>query len=67
MEKRAEPVYKGQHGSSKPENTLHVALAEATADFFITCDDRLLRKCKRERVAIIAMNPVEFTITEDLK
>jgi predicted nucleic acid-binding protein len=45
----------------------HVALAEATADFFITCDDRLLRKCKRERVAIIAMNPVEFTITEDLK
>jgi len=45
----------------------HVTLAEAIADFFITCDDRLLRKCKRERVAIIAMNPVEFTITEDLK
>ncbi|HLN85875.1 MAG TPA: PIN domain-containing protein, partial [Candidatus Limnocylindrales bacterium] len=45
----------------------HVALAEATADFFITCDDRLLRQCKTQRVAIITMNPVEFTITEDLK
>jgi hypothetical protein len=29
--------------------------------------DEMLRKCKKERVAIIAMNPVEFTITEDLK
>jgi len=45
----------------------HVTLAEAIADFFITCDDRLVRKCKKERVAIIPMNPVEFTITEDLK
>jgi predicted nucleic acid-binding protein len=45
----------------------HVALAEATADFFITCDDRLLRRCKREKVAIISMNPIEFTIAEDLK
>jgi len=45
----------------------HVALAEAAADFFITCDNRLLRKCKSERPAIIAMNPVEFTIAEDLK
>ncbi len=45
----------------------HVALAEATADFFITCDDRLMRKCKKERVAITVMNPVEFAITENLK
>lgn len=45
----------------------HVALAEAIADFFITCDDRLLRKCKRESVTVIALNPVEFIITEDLK
>jgi predicted nucleic acid-binding protein len=45
----------------------HVALAEATADYFITCDDRLLRRCKRESVKTVAINPVEFIITEDLK
>ena len=25
----------------------HLAFAEATADVFITCDDKLLKKCKR--------------------
>jgi predicted nucleic acid-binding protein len=45
----------------------HVAFAEATADVFITCDDRLARKCRREKVGVITVNPVEFTVAEDLK
>jgi predicted nucleic acid-binding protein len=45
----------------------HVAFAEATADVFITCDDRLARKCRREKVGVTTVNPVEFTIAEDLK
>lgn len=45
----------------------HVAFAEATADVFITCDDRLARKCRREKVGVTTVNPVEFTLAEDLK
>ena len=45
----------------------HVAFAETTADVFITCDDRLARKCRREKVGVTTVNPVEFTIAEDLK
>lgn len=45
----------------------HVAFAEATADVFISCDDRLVKKCRREKVAVTTMTPTEFTIAEDLK
>lgn len=45
----------------------HVAFAEASADFFITCDDRLLRKCRREKVSVRTFYPQEFTRLEDLK
>lgn len=45
----------------------HVAFAEATADVFISCDERLVKKCRREKVAVTTMNPVEFTLAEDLK
>jgi len=44
-----------------------VGFAEATADFFISCDDTLVKKCRREKVSVTVMNPVEFTIAEDLK
>ena len=45
----------------------HVAFAEATSDFFITCDDKLIKKSKKEKVMVRVMNPVEFCIIEDLK
>ena len=45
----------------------HVAFAEASADVFITCDERLVRKCRREKVGVTTVNPVEFTIAEDLR
>jgi predicted nucleic acid-binding protein len=45
----------------------HIAFAEASADVFITCDDRLVRKCRREKVGVTTVGPVEFTIVEDLK
>ena len=62
---RAEFLHSRKFGIA---DAAHVAaFAEATADVFITCDDRLARKCKREKVGVIALNPVEFTIAEDLK
>jgi predicted nucleic acid-binding protein len=46
----------------------HVAYAENLADFFITCDDKLLKKCKKETtLKITAMNPLEFILTEELQ
>lgn len=61
---RAEDLHAKKFGIA---DAAHVAFAEATADVFISCDDRLVKKCRRERAAVTAMNPVEFTIMEDLK
>jgi predicted nucleic acid-binding protein len=61
---RAEYLHSRRFGIA---DAAHVAFAEATADVFITCDDRLARKCRREKVGVATVNPVEFTIAEDLK
>lgn len=46
----------------------HVAYAEHLADVFITCDDKLLKKCRKEpTLKIITMNPLEFILTEELQ
>lgn len=45
----------------------HLAFAESGADVFVSCDDRLLKKCQREHVAIPTMTPVEFCVREDLQ
>ncbi|MBL8079060.1 MAG: PIN domain-containing protein [Anaerolineales bacterium] len=47
-----------RHGL-KAIDSLHVASAEsAGADYFLTCDDRLLKKQKY--IAISSMNPLDF-------
>jgi predicted nucleic acid-binding protein len=61
---RAEYLHSRKFGIA---DAAHVAFAEATADVFITCDDQLMRKCRREKVGVTTVNPIEFTITEDLK
>ncbi len=44
-------------------DALHVAIAEsANVDFFIACDDRLLKKAKQFKVK--SMNPVDFVQQE---
>jgi len=45
----------------------HVAFAEATSDAFITCDDKLLKRCRKTDLDLGTMNPVEFAMKEDLK
>lgn len=45
----------------------HLAYAEQIADVFITCDDRLLKKYKKISSSLVAMNPIEFIILEDLQ
>lgn len=54
--RRAENL--GKHGL-KAMDALHVSCAEATdADFFLTCDKRLLNKQKHIKVK--SMNPLDF-------
>ena len=45
----------------------HLAFAEATSDIFITCDDKLLKKCKRNNIKIQSVSSLEFCTMEDLK
>ena len=48
----------------KPRDALHLACAEAgEADYFVTCDDDLIRRFERRRqtkLRVKAINPVEF-------
>jgi predicted nucleic acid-binding protein len=45
----------------------HIAFAEFNADYFISCDDRLIKQSKREQVDVIVMTPVEFCVRENLE
>jgi len=45
----------------------HVAFAESNADYFLSCDDRLIKQCHRQGVDVVVMTPVEFCIQEKLK
>ncbi len=44
----------------------HVAFAEASAAFFITCDDRLLKQCGRLGANLQTMTPTAFCERENL-
>jgi len=43
----------------------HLAFAEQLAEFFITCDDKLLKRYKQAALRITAMNPLEFIAREE--
>ena len=45
----------------------HMAFAEVNADYFISCDDRLIKRSKRENVDIRVMTPIEFCVRENLE
>jgi len=42
----------------------HVAFAEQLAEFFITCDDKLLKLCAKAGLRIAAVSPLEFIAEE---
>ena len=43
----------------------HVAFAEQAASYFITVDDKLLRRCAHAKLPIYAMSPLEFIAQEE--
>ncbi len=60
---RAEDLYRKRFG---PADAAHVAFAEQAADVFITCDDALLKKCRKTKVGVRATGPIEFLASEGL-
>ncbi len=45
----------------------HVAYAEAAGADFVTCDDRLLKRCLKAGLKIWCGDPLQYCVKEDLK
>jgi len=50
-----------------PADAAHLAWAEQTGADFVTCDDRLLRRCRRIKLGVWIGTPVAFCDKEDLR
>ncbi|MCP4986782.1 MAG: hypothetical protein GY928_12245 [Colwellia sp.] len=65
VRKRAEGLHSFNFGIA---DSAHVAFAETSAEYFITCDDKLIKKiCKLKESNLVAINPVNFCTKEDLR
>ena len=62
--KRAEELSRQGFG---PADAAHLAFAEASKADFISCDDKLIKKCSKISIDVWAGNPVAFCNKEDLK
>ena len=65
IRKRIEDLYSLNFGIA---DAAHVAFAEISADYFITCDDKLLKKVRKLKgINMEAVNPVNFCTKENLR
>nr|CBX31554.1 hypothetical protein N47_E50660 [uncultured Desulfobacterium sp.] len=48
-------------------DSAHIAFAEAGKAKFITCDDKLMKKCRKHTINTWCGNPVQFCAEEDLR
>jgi len=62
--RRAEELHKLRFGVA---DAAHVAFAELSGADFITCDDKLLKKCAKTNIGIWCGDPVLYCVKEDLK
>jgi predicted nucleic acid-binding protein len=63
--KRTENLYSLNSGIA---DAAHIAFAETSADYFITCDDKLLKKVhKLKGINMEVVNPVNFCTKENLR
>ena len=61
---RAEELLRQGIGSA---DAAHLAFAEAAKADFISCDDKLIKKCSKMSINVWTGNPVAFCYKEDLK
>jgi predicted nucleic acid-binding protein len=50
-----------------PADAAHIAFAEGGKAKFISCDDKLLKKCTKHLIAIWCGSPLQFCAEEDLR
>lgn len=62
--KKAESFFNNGFGVA---DAAHVAFAECVGTDFVTCDDRLLKRCIRSNLTIWCGNPLQFCLKENLK
>lgn len=54
-------VLYAKKGGLLAKDAIHLACAcYMDADFFLTCDDRLIKQAKRLKLEIVVMNPVDY-------
>jgi len=50
-----------EEGRLTAKDAIHLACAvDVKADYFLTCDDRLLKQAKKLKSAPVLMNPVDY-------
>jgi len=64
IKKRAEHLHVSGFGVA---DAAHIAYAEAVSADFVTCDDRLLKKCSKAGLKIWCGNPLQYCLKENLK
>lgn len=50
-----------------PADAAHIAYAEFAEAVFISCDDKLIKKCNSLDISILTTNPVKFCDMEDIQ
>lgn len=48
-------------------DAVHLAFAEQSSDYLITCDDKFEKRSKRIKTNIEVINPIAFCLKEELK
>ena len=64
VQQRAEQLIKNGFG---PADAAHVAFAESAKADFISCDDKLVKKCLAKKIKVWAGNPIAFSNKELLQ
>ncbi|MBA4368642.1 MAG: hypothetical protein C0403_13505 [Desulfobacterium sp.] len=61
---KAERLFDNGYGVA---DAVHVAFAESAGADFVTCDDRLLKRCLKSDLKIWCGDPLQFCFKENLK
>ncbi|HQI41654.1 MAG TPA: hypothetical protein PK195_08820 [Ignavibacteriaceae bacterium] len=48
-------------------DSVHLAFAEQSSDYLITCDDKFLKRSQRIKTEVEVLSPIKFCIKEELK
>jgi predicted nucleic acid-binding protein len=57
-----------QNARLSSKDAIHLACAEyVKSDYFLTCDDDLIKRAKRLELNVFVLNPVEYIRKEDFK